>query len=494
MNVRVFLRFLSSASPALSHIELDDSRRFARPQRGWHRNLCRLDRGRQFRLNRNPAVFRQGNRSLRIEPLEDRNLLTIVFEDGLVGVLGTKGNDIIHIQVPANPGLGDIQIDMNGERQYFNSWNIDAIVIAALAGDDQITVEDDVWAHVAASGGKGSDTIQGGQLEDLIFGDAGDDIIDGGGQDDQIDGGAGNDRISGGTGRDEIRGGKGNDTIDGEDGVDFCYGGSGNDILRGGAETDALHGDAGNDEIYGDDGSDVCYGRAGNDLIYGGDDDDWLRGDAGNDTVYGEGGNDTCYGGTGIDLLEGSDGDDNLWGDTGADTITGQDDDDFIDGGKGNDDCAGGDGDDRLKGGAGVDRLDGGSGDNILDQDNGNGAILNGLAADLDGELVASSVASNRGVTAVFNIENVNGVLITSLRVDVWNFWSNQSYDVNINGVIVGQITTGASGDGVLVYSTHPSGNELPFPAGFPAVRAGSKIKVDDLLGKFTGLLNILYG
>ncbi|MDD5103489.1 MAG: calcium-binding protein [Candidatus Peribacteraceae bacterium] len=77
-----------------------------------------------------------------------------------------------------------------------------------------------------------------------------------------------------------------------------CYldGGNGNDFLQGGS---------GNDRVYGRNGDDVLVGCAGNDYLDAGNDDDCLYGGDGNDSLVGGRGEDTLYGGFGVDVYNG---------------------------------------------------------------------------------------------------------------------------------------------------------------------------------------------
>jgi len=369
-------------------------------------------------------MLRQHSRRLALETLEDRSLLAAgILDNGWLGVLGTKGNDNIQVEMSG----GYIRVNDNGVVRSFSG--VPTVAILCLAGDDQITVDDNVTIPVWVDGGKGNDTIQLGSGNDVVIA------------------------------------------------------GAGNDTLRGGAGDDFLFGEAGDDNVWGDGGIDVASGGRGNDVVHGGDGDDFLGGDAGHDEVYGELGNDLCDGAAGNDLLSGGVGFDEMMGGSGLDLIFGGDDDDLIDGGRGKDECYGGAGDDRLKGGAGLDRLDGEAGNNLLDKDQGRDVLANGIEADLD-QVLRANFQEPGGATGTVNYElmNDNGTLQAKFTLQIQNAPSNTTLNVVINKVTIGQVVTDGSGNGELQFSTTPSGNELPFPTGFPSVRENSKIKIGNTL------------
>ena len=369
-------------------------------------------------------------RRLGIESLESRTMLAADLAGGILTVIGSDANDNIQVQVAtAGPNSGDLQVDINGVQSFFTVAQVTEIVIQGLKGNDQITVDDNVTIGTTIFGGKGNDTIKGGSGSDTIHGEAG------------------------------------NDTIDGSFGADLIYGGIGNDTLHGGAESDHVLGDAGNDAIWGD------------------EDNDFLGGGNGNDTIDGEEGDDSCSGGNGKDTIRGGDDNDSLFGDNGKDILWGGDDDDYMEGGNSSDDCHGEAGDDELKGGRGSDHLDGDGGSNLLDSDQGKDDLANGLPCDLDNRfefiLVGSGGASGEGR---IRSQNDSGVVKTRFRLEIEDVAANTAFDLIIGGVTVGQITTDGSGEGEIRYSTHPTGNELPFPGNFPVLHEGMVIQVGSVL------------
>lgn len=360
-------------------------------------------------------------RTASLEILEDRSMLAVgILDNGWLGVLGTKASDDIRIY-----GNGSfVSVIENGVTSW--SGNVPTVAILGLAGDDKILVDNNVTISVVVDGGKGNDDIRLGSGNDVVLS------------------------------------GKGNDRVMGGDGDDYLFGDGGNDFLFGGS------------------GVDVISGGKGNDLISGDDDGDFLSGDAGHDEIYAGLGDDLVEGGAGKDLIEGGEGIDELMGYAGADYIYGDEGDDLIDGGAGNDFCIGGIGDDRLKGGAGNDKLNGELGNNVLDPDKGKDILTNGIMADIDlDSSVALSFYSGGTGEAKSQFVNENGVLLARFTVEVKYCPPHSNLNVYVDNVNVGQIVTDTSGNGKLELSTAPSGNEQPFPVGFPGIRPGVEIVID---------------
>jgi Ca2+-binding RTX toxin-like protein len=370
------------------------------------------------------------HRRLGIEGLERRTMMAADLVNGTLSIVGTNGNDNIEVQVAVGGAhAGELQVDVNGEQSFFTVAQVSSIEIAGRSGNDDITVDDNVLIDATINGGQGNDTIKGG---------------------------AGNDTIHGNTGNDTIEGSLGNDTI---------------------------FGDQGNDTIHADEGDDTVHGNSGNDRIWGGDGMDTLYGDSGNDNLDGEADDDTCYGNNGKDDIRGGTENDALFGGNGKDTLWGEAGDDYLDGGNGMDTCRGGLGDDELKGGNGKDLLDGDQGNNLLDRDRGKDTTANGIVADLDQELRAlMSGQNNDSARAKYDLKNDDGSLKTEFEVEVHHLAANTTFDIIIDGVTVGQITTDGSGDGELEFSSDPSGGEAPFPAAFPTIEAGSLISIGNVL------------
>ena len=373
------------------------------------------------------------HRRLGIESLERRTMMAADLLNGTLSVVGTNGNDNIQVQVAVGGAhAGELQVDLNGQQSFFTVAQVNSIRISGLAGNDQITVNDNVSIATVINGGKGNDTIKGGSGIDTIHGDAG------------------------------------NDTIDGSDG------------------NDAIYGDKGNDSIHSGDGNDTVHGNQGNDSIWGGDGDDSIDGENGNDTIDGEAGDDTCHGDNGLDNVHGGVGSDQVYGDNGKDSVWGGDDDDYVDGGNGVDDCHGGLGDDELQGGQGHDQLNGDQGDNLVDGDQGHDDTSNGIHANLNDEFRALfSGPNNESGHAEYDTENDNGALKTKFELEAEHLAANSTFNVVIDNLTVGQISTDGSGEGELKFSSNPGGGEVAFPVNFPTIHAGSTIVVSDLQGMF---------
>jgi len=416
----------------------------------------------------------------------------------LTGVLGGKGNDTIQGGDGENYLFGDA-----GNDTIFSGG--DSNLIAGGAGDDVIHCD-----FGQAHGEQGNDTLYGGDGYYSLYGDAGNDKLYGGSYGGTIDGGAGNDYLEAGghtyyqwSYGDTVNGGPGNDTIYTTIAGATVHAGAGNDVIHGSSFGDGISGDEGNDIIYCGEGNDYCSGGKGNDTVYAGDGDDNITGDEGRDQIFGELGSDTCHGGASNDLLRGGAGIDSLFGDEGNDTIYGDEDHDGIDGGLGNDICHGGDGDDWLTGGLGRNQLDGDAGNNIFNVPNTSDTLLNGIQGDTSRNLAAffdgpdywywssvygASYFTSPSGSAEQEILNQDGVLTYRLTVYLGNLQDNTTYDILIDGIQIAQVPSNnhgsalvPDGEPALVFSTNPTGNEQPFPAGFLGIHEGSTIQIDNL-------------
>lgn len=195
-------------------------------------------------------------------------------------------------------------------------------ILLGLNGND--VLQGDLGKDIL-NGGIGNDTLDGGADDDILSGVAGNDILNGGTGNDLESGGDGNDVLNGDAGNDALNGDAGTDTLDGGADDDTLAGGAGNDLLKGGVGNDLLNGGAGNDNLLGEAGDDRLLGQAGADILSGGTGDDGLDGGAGNDKLHGGLGNDSLAGGAGNDVLHGDAGDDTLDGGLGSDSLNGDD-------------------------------------------------------------------------------------------------------------------------------------------------------------------------
>lgn len=215
-------------------------------------------------------------------------------------------------------------------------------------------------------------------------------------------------------------------------------------IALGGAGDDMLQGGSGDDILIGGRGNNILTGGGGNDFVLGGAGNDHMHGGAGNDILIGLAGNDTEHGGAGNDFLAGNAGNDNLMGDDG---------DDIELGGAGNDHLNSGTGVDHLNGGAGVDV---GVGD---DDDTETEIEHNELGATLTGTTNAIGFA-----------EVKQSMTSTVLKIELENAPPNQTFNVLVDNVNVGTLTTDGEGEA-----------EVKLTVTTPTIQAGSVVTITDL-------------
>jgi len=222
---------------------------------------------------------RPPQRSLELQPLEERRLRTVTVAEAYPGFYEVTGDD----------SPNDIAISVSMAAQSFTLdgatySDVTYIAIQGFGGSDNITVRSEDGSGSIAAGvdaGDGNDDVSinfdgavwagGGndrvELTDSfrgeVFGEGGgDDIaIAGACVDAQIDGGDGNDRID--CSRNlcgvVVHGGAGNDTITGSPFDDQIYGDEGNDSMIGGAGSDAFYVTDPGDKAVDADASDTVY-------------------------------------------------------------------------------------------------------------------------------------------------------------------------------------------------------------------------------------------
>lgn len=150
-----------------------------------------------------------------IESLEQRQLLSVDLDGGVLLVNGTAQADEITIR-PAVNVPGQLRVMVNGKRTLVDAAQVKSIQINGRDGDDYIAIEGNgsrIVVPAVIYGGAGNDTLAGAFGKDVIHGGGGDDLVYGGGGSDTLVGGSGADRLLGGEGDDALAGGAGNDQI-----------------------------------------------------------------------------------------------------------------------------------------------------------------------------------------------------------------------------------------------------------------------------------------
>ncbi|MHC4592466.1 MAG: hypothetical protein ACYS8L_07210, partial [Planctomycetota bacterium] len=143
-------------------------------------------------------------RSLRLEPLEQRLLLSVasVFDAG-TGLLAVNAD-----------GADDIFLTVEDDNVLVNGANpggaVDPVAAADVTGVEVVAAGDfantvdlsglspssfTALVSVSADGGGGADTLIGSPFSDNLNGGAGDDVLWGGAGDDVLDGGDGTDTV-----------------------------------------------------------------------------------------------------------------------------------------------------------------------------------------------------------------------------------------------------------------------------------------------------------
>jgi len=107
-----------------------------------------------------------------------------------------------------------------------------------------------------------------------------------------------------------------------------------------------------------------------------------------------------------------------------------------------------------------------------------------------------SDTTTGATATVTFKTGTVHDETRTDLKVNVSGAAANSTVDVTLAGVVVGQITTDATGAGSLKLSSNPrNSTEQGLPADFPTdVAAGAKINVGDLAGTLSAHGRLEYG
>lgn len=90
----------------------------------------------------------------------------------------------------------------------------------------------------------------------------------------------------------------------------------------------------------------------------------------------------------------------------------------------------------------------------------------------------------NVGVKAKAKYEEKtkNGVTTAKFSVEVENATPGDTYAVTVKGIAVGTVTIGALGEGEIEFQSNPrDADDLPLPAGFPALKAGDTVQIGAL-------------
>lgn len=304
---------------------------------------------------------------------------------------GTAGRAFVEALAARTGGAVAAASRPVGDPAQDGTWDLD-VVTGALSTGIVVAEGGDGWRYLL--------TIVGTSYQDVFNGTEGGDDYQGRGGGDLIYGNGGNDRLDGESDNDTIFGGTGYDTLYGGYGDDWIYGGDDNDVIIGGPGWDRLDGEAGNDLFltYGPfEGPDIYYGGSGIDTIQAGQSGTVIKVSATALTSIEviSGG---IYSGVYIEsasinltnvVLDNIQG---INGSTGEDHIIGSIQNDIIEGKYGNDWLEGGIGNDAfIYSGttSDFDVVDGGSGYDII---------------------VANTANTRIGLTAVYNIEAIDGV------------------------------------------------------------------------------------
>jgi ELWxxDGT repeat protein len=355
--------------------------------------------------------------------------VSTLVSQGTLLLNGTDGNDNIHVSENNNV----ITVNVNGETQTYQDNEIQNILVHAGAGDDAVTIDDNITKPATIYGEDGNDTLQGGGGDDQIDGGLGDDSMIGGDGFDVIDYSA---RSTGITTDAQYGNGIDAQTIFGDngetdhfEGFESFVGGQGNDSLY----FSTIAGTSLNQIVFvdgqGGDDTITLDGRGlNNPIVHGGDGNDIIKVSNWNPaanllsqtldynkaylsaTAYGDAGDDTFLGGNNANDYFGGDGSDKIdytnaldvpyvwsdgrWspnflvhrginvsldnvandGETGSDNV--HSDIEEVIGGRGNDTLTAGNSAATLVGAEGDDKLTGGAGNDSLDGGDGHDTIV----------------------------------------------------------------------------------------------------------------------
>ncbi len=164
---------------------------------------------------------------------------------GILSIAGTAAADRAVVTSQGRGSAERIVIQLSGAGQRtqvrsFREHDVRAVVFQGGSGNDVFLNQSS--ERSVALGGAGNDILVGGQSSDTLRGGLGDDRLLGRRGDDLLEGEAGDDRLNGGLGDDRMDGGVGNDDMHGGLGDDGMDGGSGRDSVSGDGSRNREHG------------------------------------------------------------------------------------------------------------------------------------------------------------------------------------------------------------------------------------------------------------
>jgi hypothetical protein len=117
-----------------------------------------------------------------LEPLEPRRLMSISFDNGVLTIKGTAGDDVIQA---GSTSSGYLYVyDNEGPYQFEGGLTrlpalaqVKGVRIEGGDGNDMIAINRDFALSVTLVGGAGDDTLIGGAAADVIYGGAGEDTL-----------------------------------------------------------------------------------------------------------------------------------------------------------------------------------------------------------------------------------------------------------------------------------------------------------------------------
>jgi len=311
----------------------------------------------------------QGARSLQIESLDSRHLLSAVslIDGGILEIQGTEDSDTIAAFVDGDQFV----VEVNDATVSFNNNEVDGLQVEAKGGDDSVKIDATVLQPTLIFGGVGNDRIQGGSGQDVILGGSDNDTIYGRTSGDILLGDGPNSlaevpmplpgepelvvAVTTDTVVDLVPIDPSNPDVDPlalhkflsrisgiNTGADTIVGGAGDDMIFAGQQNDTVTGDGVNlmpvlpivvkpvatsvsavAVPIGDPGIIDPIGDNFNDYIEAGAGDDLVNSGAGKDLVFGGAGNDTLNTGNGADIAIGGDGFDTMTTGDGNDIVLG---------------------------------------------------------------------------------------------------------------------------------------------------------------------------